>query len=114
MKYLMGKLGKELGLLSKLDLLIIDELGYTKMSRESTSILFQLVCRRYEKGSIILTSNCPFEDWGKVFEDNVMATAILDRLLHHSHVIYITGKSYRMKDYQVTIDNEAIGEKAGE
>ena len=111
---ILGKLGKELGQLSKLDLLVIDELGYTKMNRESTSTLFQLVCRRYEKGSVILTSNCPFEDWGKIFEDNVMATAILDRLLHHSHVIYITGKSYRMKDYQVTVDNETIGEDEGE
>lgn len=111
---IMGTLGKELYQLGKLDLLIIDELGYSKLSRENSSVLFQLVCRRYEKGSIILTSNCPFEDWGKIFEDSVMATAILDRLLHHSHVIYITGKSYRMKDYEVTLHYETSEEESVE
>ena len=107
---LTGRLGKELWLLSKLDLLIIDELGYMKLSRESAALLFQLVSRRYEHGSIILTSNCPFEEWGRIFEDSVMATAILDRLLHHSHVVYITGKSYRMKNYQPSPNAECIKE----
>ena len=108
-----GLLGKELWKLGKLDLLIIDELGYMKLSRENTSVLFQLICRRYEKGSTILTSNCPFEDWGRIFEDHVMATAILDRLLHHSHVIYITGKSYRMKDYQMNMDTVTTDDQVG-
>jgi DNA replication protein DnaC len=89
---LAGRLGKELWQLSRLDLLIVDELGYMKMGKDTGSLFFQLVCRRYEKGSLILTTNCPFEEWGSIFDDSIMATAILDRLL--------TGKSYRMKDYQ--------------
>ncbi len=96
---LMGVLGKELQRLGRLDLLIIDELGYMSLTKESAVLLFQLITRRYEHGSIILTTNRPFEEWGAIFNDTILATAILDRLLHHSEVFYITGKSYRLKGF---------------
>ncbi|MDW7727873.1 MAG: ATP-binding protein, partial [Candidatus Methanoperedens sp.] len=81
-------------------------LGYMDLTKDSASLFFQLVSRRYERGSIILNTNRPFEEWGSLFKDNIIATAILDRLLHHSHVFYITGKSYRMKRH-----NSKSGEK---
>ncbi len=83
---------------SRLHLLIIDELGYLKINQEQSNLLFQLISMRYEKGSIILTSNYNFDDWGKVFEDSVVASAIIDRLIHHSVIFYINGVSYRLKN----------------
>ena len=83
---------------SRLNLLIIDELGYLKINQEQSNLLFQLISMRYEKGSIILTSNYNFDDWGKVFEDSVVASAIIDRLIHHSVIFYINGASYRLKN----------------
>lgn len=97
---LMGTLGKELQRLGRLDLLIIDELGYMPLGKESALLLYQVITRRYERGSVILTTNRPFESWGEIFSDTVVASAILDRLLHHSEVFYITGRSYRMKGYE--------------
>lgn len=79
-------------------LLLIDEMGYLTLSPMESSLFFQLVSSRYEKGSIILTSNKSFAEWGEVFGDPVIATAILDRLLHHSHVVNIRGESYRLKE----------------
>ncbi|MDR7608674.1 MAG: IS21-like element helper ATPase IstB [Armatimonadota bacterium] len=79
-------------------LLIIDELGYLPLDRVGATVFFQLVAARYERASIILTSNHTFADWGQVFGDPVIATAILDRLLHHSHVINIRGESYRLRE----------------
>ena len=80
------------------DILIVDEVGYMQLDRESAELLFRLVCTRYETGSIILTSNKFFRDWGEVLSDTVIATAMLDRLLHHAHVINIRGDTYRLKD----------------
>ena len=80
------------------DILIVDEVGYAQLDRESAELMFQLVCSRYEKGSIILTSNKYFSDWGELMSDTVIATAMLDRLLHHAHVINIRGETYRLKD----------------
>lgn len=79
-------------------LLIIDEMGYLPLDDLGATILFQLVSARYERGSIILTSNKSYGDWGTVFGDPIIATAILDRLLHHSTTINIRGESYRLKD----------------
>ena len=73
-------------------------MGYLPMSREDASLFFRLLSRRYEKASIIITSNKSFTDWGEIFGDQVMATAILDRLLHHSTVISIKGDSYRLRE----------------
>lgn len=92
-----GKLGQTLLALSRLDLLTIDELGYMPISPEQANLLFQLVSTRYEKGAIILTSNYGFEDWGPIFTDQVIAAAIIDRLVHHSHIFVINGNSFRMK-----------------
>jgi len=78
--------------------LILDEMGYLPMNREEASLFFRLLCRRYERASIIVTSNKSFVDWGEIFNDQVLATAILDRLLHHSSTINIKGESYRLKE----------------
>lgn len=80
--------------------LIIDEIGYVPIDVHGAHLLFQLISRRYEKGSMILTSNRGFGQWGEIFGDTIIATAILDRLLHHSTVINIKGESYRLKEKQ--------------
>ena len=84
---------------TKYKLLIIDELGYLPIDKEDSKLFFQLIDKRYEKRSTILTTNINFSDWDDVFKDSVIASAILDRVLHHAHVINITGKSYRLKNY---------------
>ena len=82
-------------------LLVIDEVGYTKLSQEQAHHFFELVAARYEHGSIILTSNTSFAGWGNLLGgDEVLATALLDRLLHHAEVISVNGRSYRMKERQ--------------
>ena len=83
---------------SKYKLLIIDEIGYLPIEKEYSNIFFQLIAARYEKKATIITTNQPFSKWGEVFNDPTIATAIIDRLVHHSYVIKITGKSYRIKD----------------
>ncbi len=84
--------------LSRQSLLIIDELGYSPLSPEDANLFFQLVSRKYEKTSIIITSNKNFQDWGSIFNDEVIAAVIIDRLLHHCHLFIINGLSYRIKD----------------
>ena len=80
-------------------LLIIDEIGYLPMTKEQANLFFQVIVKRYEKGSIILTSNLSFGHWDETFAGNTALTsALLDRILHHSHVIQIKGDSYRLKD----------------
>lgn len=79
-------------------LLIIDEMGYMQLDRGQAELLFRIVADRYERGSIIITSNKYFSDWGELLSDSVIATALLDRLLHHAHVINIRGQSYRLRD----------------
>jgi DNA replication protein DnaC len=78
--------------------LIIDEIGYLPLSREEASLFFRLITRRYERASLILTSNKSFVDWGEIFGDQILATAILDRLLHHATTLNIKGESYRLKE----------------
>ncbi|XMB65924.1 IS21-like element helper ATPase IstB [Mycoplasmatota bacterium zrk1] len=82
----------------KYKLLIIDEIGYLPIDHNAASMFFQLINMRYERNSTIITTNKPFSKWGEVFGDSTIANAILDRLLHHSHIIKITGNSYRTKD----------------
>ena len=80
-------------------LLIIDEIGYLPLGREEANLFFQVVAKRYEKGSLIVTSNLPFGQWDQAFAgDQTLTAALLDRLLHHSHVLQIKGESYRLKD----------------
>lgn len=83
---------------SKYKLLIIDEIGYLPIDKTGANLFFQLIAKRYEHTSTI-TTNQPFSKWGDVFSDSMLANAILDSLLHHSHVIKIIGPSYRTKDY---------------
>ena len=82
---------------AKYKLLIIDEIGYLPIDKQGANLLFQLINRRYEKNSTIITTNQPFSKWGEVFSDVTLANAILDRLVHHSTIIKITGPSYRLK-----------------
>jgi DNA replication protein DnaC len=93
-----GRLPRQLQTYLRPSVLVIDEVGYLPLDRDEANLIFQLVSRRYEKGTIILTSNKTFSEWGNVFGDDVLATAILDRLLHHCDVISINGPSYRLKD----------------
>jgi DNA replication protein DnaC len=92
-----GELAERLTFYAKPKLLIIDELGYLPFERRSAHLFFQLVARRYERGSLLLTTNQLVTQWGTVFGDEVLAAAILDRLLHHSHTLMIQGESYRLK-----------------
>ncbi|MBV9688668.1 MAG: IS21-like element helper ATPase IstB [Ktedonobacteraceae bacterium] len=87
--------------------LVIDEIGYTQLSAQQANRLFELVRDRYERGATILTSNTSFAEWGKLMNDEVLATALLDRLLHHAEVVTINGKSYRMKDRQAARTGKA-------
>ena len=97
-----GSLAEKLGEFAKPRLLIIDELGYLPFERRSAHLFFQLVNRRYEKGSLLVTTNQRVSEWGTLFGDEVLATAILDRLLHHSHTLMITGESYRLREKRKT------------
>jgi DNA replication protein DnaC len=92
-----GRLGEQLAFYGKPKLLIVDELGYLPFEKRSAHLFFQLVARRYERGSILLTTNQSVGQWGTVFGDDVLAAAILDRLLHHSHTLLIQGESFRLK-----------------
>jgi len=93
-----GRFAKKLQTYLRPAVLVLDEVGYLPLDRAAANMVFQLISRRYERGSVILTSNKAFSEWGHVFADDVLATAILDRLLHHCHVISINGPSYRLKD----------------
>lgn len=93
-----GVLSDKLTEYAKPRLLIIDELGYLPFERRAAHLFFQLVNRRYEKGSLLVTTNQRVSEWGTVFGDEVLATAILDRLLHHSHTLLITGESFRLRE----------------
>jgi len=95
---LQNRLERRWRIYTRPDILIVDEVGYMQLDRESAELFFRLICSRYENGSIILTSNKLFSDWGELMSDTVIATAMLDRLLHHSHVINIRGDTYRLKD----------------
>ena len=94
-----GQLGKTLRTYVRPSLLLLDELGYLPIDKRGADLLFQVVAARYEIGSIVLTTNRPFREWGTLFDvDNSLATALIDRLMHHGEAIVIQGDSYRMKD----------------
>ncbi|WKB50815.1 IS21-like element helper ATPase IstB [Eleftheria terrae] len=80
-------------------LLVVDEIGYLPFGREEATLFFNVVAKRYERGSIVLTSNLPFSQWSSAFaDDQTLTAALLDRLLHHAHIVQIAGESYRLKD----------------
>jgi DNA replication protein DnaC len=93
-----GKLQAELIRLGRYPLLVVDEVGYIPFEPEAANLFFQLVSSRYERASLIVTSNKPFGRWGEVFGDDVVAAAMIDRLVHHADVIALKGDSYRLKD----------------
>lgn len=94
-----GQLARRLRVLSHPALLIVDEIGYLPISRDGAVLFFQLINARYEHASTVLTSNKGFEDWGAILGDDVMAAALIDRLMHHCHVVNIRGNSYRMREH---------------
>jgi DNA replication protein DnaC len=94
-----GRLRERIRYLCRAQLLIIDEIGYLSVGASAGNLFFQLVNARYEKGAMILTSNRGFAEWGEVFGDPVVATALLDRLLHHAVVVQIEGSSYRLRQH---------------
>jgi DNA replication protein DnaC len=94
-----GLLGQALKMYVRPSLLLLDELGYLPIDKRGADLLFQVVAARYETGSIVLTTNRPFREWGALFDvDNTLATALIDRLMHHGEAIVIQGDSYRMRD----------------
>lgn len=102
-------LAARLKALCQIDLLIIDEVGYLPLDKDGANHLFQVVARRYETGSIILTSNKPFSEWGTLLGgDSVVASAVLDRLLHHSIVFNVKGESYRLREKRESVLREEV------
>jgi DNA replication protein DnaC len=87
--------------LDRIPLIILDDIGYVKKDEHETNVLFELICHRYETGSLIITANQPFSEWDKIFTDTVMAVAAIDRLVHHATIINITGESYRVKNKKI-------------
>jgi DNA replication protein DnaC len=106
-----GRLRERIRFLCRASLLIIDEIGYLTVGAPAGNLFFQLVNARYEKGAMILTSNRGFAEWGDVFGDPVVATALLDRLLHHAVVVHIEGASYRLRQHADLVP-EAMRPKA--
>lgn len=92
-----GKLAEQIAFYAKPKLLVIDELGYLPLEKNTAHLFFQLVSRRYERGSMLITTNQTITQWGHVFGDEMIAAAVLDRLLHHSHVLVIQGDSFRLR-----------------
>jgi DNA replication protein DnaC len=93
-----GRLDDELTRLQRIPLLIVDEVGYIPFDPQAANLMFMLVSRRYERASLIVTSNKPFSAWGEIFGDDVVAAAMIDRLVHHAEILALKGDSYRLKD----------------
>lgn len=91
-------LDAELKRLERYHLLVVDEVGYLPLERQAANLLFALVSRRYERGSIIITSNRGFEAWGEILGDAMVAAALIDRLIHHATMVTLKGKSYRLRE----------------
>ena len=93
-----GRLDAELDKLQRIPLLIVDEVGYIPFDPQAANLMFMLVSRRYERASMIVTSNKPFSGWGEIFGDDVVAAAMIDRLVHHAEIVALKGDSYRLRD----------------
>lgn len=105
-----GRLARRLATLGYPSLLVVDEIGYLPVSRTGAVLFFQLISRRYEHASTVLTSNKSFEEWGAVLGDEVMAAALIDRVLHHCHLVNIRGNSYRMREHSELWQSLAAGD----
>lgn len=101
-----NRLEQRIKFINRYKLLIIDEVGFLPLDDESSNLIFQLLSKRYEKLSTIITTNKPLSQWGEVFGDSVLANAILDRLVHHSYIFNITGRTYRSMDKINSVDNK--------
>ena len=106
-----GNLVNRVRYFNRAAVLIVDEVGYLPVSPSGANLFFQLVNARYEKGAMILTSNRGFKDWGEIFGDNVIAAALLDRLLHHAIVIEIEGNSYRLREHAELVPESMQGKR---
>jgi DNA replication protein DnaC len=95
-----GRLDRRIKILTHPALLVVDEIGYLPITHNGAMLFFQLMSRRYEHAATVLTSNKGFEEWGSIFGDDVMAAALIDRLLHHCHIVNIRGNSYRMREHR--------------
>jgi len=93
-----GRLAEELRRLERIPLLAVDEVGYIPFDSQAANLMFMLVSSRYERASLIVTSNKPFSGWGEIFGDEVVAAAMIDRLVHHAEILSLKGDSYRLKD----------------
>jgi DNA replication protein DnaC len=93
-----GRLDEELRRLERIPLLVCDEVGYIPFDPQAANLMFMLVSRRYERASLIITSNKPFSAWGEIFGDDAVAVAMVDRLVHHAEILSLKGDSYRLKD----------------
>jgi DNA replication protein DnaC len=104
-----GRLDDELDKLQRIPLLVVDEVGYIPFDPQAANLMFMLVSRRYERASLIVTSNKPFSAWGEIFGDEVTATAMIDRLVHHAEILSLKGDSYRLKDRELARPPAARG-----
>ena len=96
-----GRLDAELKKIRRYKLIIIDEVGYIPFDQDAANLFFQLIASRYEQGSIMVTSNLPFGRWGETFADDIVAAAMIDRLVHHADVIALKGDSYRLNNHDL-------------
>jgi DNA replication protein DnaC len=96
-----GKLAEEITRLGRIPLIVVDEVGYIPFDPAAANLIFQLVSARYERASMIVTSNKPFSGWGEIFGDEVVAAAMIDRLVHHAEILSLKGDSYRLRDKDV-------------
>lgn len=101
-----GRLNQRLAVLTHPSLLVVAEIGYLPVSHDGAVLFFQLMTRRYERASTVLKSNKEFEEWGNVLGDDVMAAALIDRVLHHCHLVNIRGNSYRMRHHRTNDQDE--------
>ena len=108
-----GELSRRLRVLTHPALLVVDEIGYLPVSQDGAVLFFQLINARHERASTVLTSNKGFEEWGSVLGDEVMAAALIDRLLHHCHVVNIRGNSYRLREHQQWLRTAADKRREG-
>jgi len=104
-----GRLDTELDKLQRIPLLIVDEVGYIPFDPQAANLMFMLVSRRYERASLVVTSNKPFSGWGEIFGDDVVAAAMIDRLVHHAEILALKGDSYRLKDRDLARPTASTG-----
>jgi len=105
----LGRLSDELRRLGRVPLVIVDEVGYVPFDPQAANVMFHLVSNRYERASLIMTSNKPFSAWGEVFGDDVVATAMIDRLIHHAEILSLKGDSYRLRGKELGLSGDRMG-----